>query len=369
MSAFLDQLIFFGFFQCILLLLIYAFSPQRRVNVNTYLLILVVLLLMGLTGRIFYILDVLGGSRKWVGLSEFSILFFGPTVYLFTQSTIHKTKFKLSDLVHYIPGVLYSLVITFYYLLAPNEVIIERINTGEFYRVVKILVGIGLTVNLTYWSISIYNFLTFRSNLQQEVSYNITLQFLRNFLVAIGICLMVWLTLYLFSLNATENIEIKLRAFVWTAIALIILFITYYHMITPKVLAYDSLLPKGAKYQQSKFSTKDLDKLKLELEEIMRNKKPYLNQKLLKAELADLMGISNPELARLLNERIGMNFFEFVNYYRIQEFIKLSQSEKGKALTFFAIAQESGFNSKATFNKSFKKIMGCSPSAYLNNHN
>jgi len=97
----------------------------------------------------------------------------------------------------------------------------------------------------------------------------------------------------------------------------------------------------------------------------MEEKQPYLNNKLLKAELAKMMGVSNPELARLLNERIGMNFFEYVNYFRIKEFIRLAKSEKGKNMTFFGLAQEAGFNSKTTFNKSFKKLMGLTPKEYL----
>jgi AraC-like DNA-binding protein len=85
----------------------------------------------------------------------------------------------------------------------------------------------------------------------------------------------------------------------------------------------------------------------------------------MKSDLADLLGVNNPEIARLLNESIGMNFFEYVNYYRIREFLELAKTEKAKTLTFFGLAQEAGFNSKTTFNKSFKKIMGSSPREYF----
>ena len=78
-----------------------------------------------------------------------------------------------------------------------------------------------------------------------------------------------------------------------------------------------------------------------------------------------MLGVNNPEVARLLNEKIGMNFFEYVNYFRIREFIELAKMDRAKNLTFFGIAQEAGFNSKTTFNKSFKKIMGTSPSEYF----
>lgn len=123
---------------------------------------------------------------------------------------------------------------------------------------------------------------------------------------------------------------------------------------------------KTKKYQQSKLSFKDMERLKLQLDKLMLEKKPYLNNKLLKTELAELLGVNSPELARLLNENVGMNFFEYVNYYRIKEFVNLAKTEKGKQLTFYGLAQEAGFNSKTTFNKSFKKLMGVSPSVYFN---
>ena len=57
--------------------------------------------------------------------------------------------------------------------------------------------------------------------------------------------------------------------------------------------------------------------------------------------------------------------FEYVNFYRIHEFIRLAQSPLAAQKTLLGLAQEAGFNSKSTFNKSFKELMGCSPSDYL----
>ncbi len=119
------------------------------------------------------------------------------------------------------------------------------------------------------------------------------------------------------------------------------------------------------KYTQSKLSKSDLDHLQTKLDQLMVEKKPYLNRKLLKAELADMLGVSSPEIARLLNENIGMNFFEYINYHRIKEFVELAKTDNAKNLTFFGLAQEAGFNSKTTFNKSFKKLMGASPKEYF----
>ena len=366
MEYLFNQFAFFAFFQGLFLIAIFALSHKKRQHINIYLLVLVLTLMLGLVAKIGqYTLD---WQRQIKGLSEFSILMFGPTVYLFVQSTLSEKRFSHLDLFHYVPAVIHSLVVTFYYITPPIETILARIESGELYRVVRILVGVGLSINIAYFILSIIKFRELKQALQDELSYVININFVRNFLIAIGTCLLIWLVIYGLSFGTNQQIEILAREFIWLAVALIVLFIAYYQMAFPTVFQFKKV-PKTNKYAQSKFSQTDLDQLKLKLEEIMESKKPYLNAKLLKSELAELMDINAPELSRLLNERIGMSFFEYVNYHRIHEFIRLAKSPIIKQKTLLGLAQEAGFQSKSTFNKSFKQIMGCPPSEYLKNSN
>ncbi|MEL6124340.1 MAG: AraC family transcriptional regulator, partial [Bacteroidota bacterium] len=299
----LNQFIYFAFFQGLLLIAIFIGSRQRRQQINGYLLFLIVILMIGLVAKFGHF--TLGWSRQMKGISEFAILFFGPTVYLFVLSTLSEKRFNRADLFHYIPGVVYSLIITFYYILPPSEIIVARVESGELYRMIHIFVGTGLTVNISYFVLSIFKYRELRSALQDDVSYALNISFVRNFLIAIGSCLLIWVVVYAISFGSYQQIEIISREFIWMAIALIVLFITYYQMVSLSVFRF-SMLPSTTKYAQSKYSQTDLDRLKVELELIMEQKKPYLNNKLLKSELAELMNIHAPDLSRLLNERIGM---------------------------------------------------------------
>lgn len=65
-----------------------------------------------------------------------------------------------------------------------------------------------------------------------------------------------------------------------------------------------------------------------------------------------------------LNEYMGMSFREYVNSFRIQHFLKKAKTELA-GQTMLSLALESGFNSKATFNRVFKKQMHCSPREYF----
>lgn len=364
MQTFINQLVYFGFFQSLFLLGIYLFSPEKRKNINGYLAFLIFVLFIGLSGRVLYLSKLFGDNFRLITFSEFAILLFGSTVFLFTKTSLTDKCFSIQDLRHYIPGLLYILFVIFYFMVPSNEVIVARIESGELYRVVNILVGVGLAFNICYWALALQQFFGFQKRLKNELSYTVKTRFFLNFLIAIGICLLSWVAVYLVSLFKLETIEREARQFIWLGIAFVILFIAYYGIVAPDLFRIKSLT-LSQKYSQSKLNNTDLDSLKIRLENIMKAKKPYLNGKLLKAELAEMLGVSNPELARLLNERIGMNFFDFVNYYRIKEFIELAKTDKAQNLTFFGLAQEAGFNSKTTFNKSFKSLMGASPSSYF----
>lgn len=365
MQTLLNQLVYFGFFQSLLLIFIYCFSGKKRKHINGYILFFIGIVSIGLVGKVLHSAGIWDRNFRLISLSELSALLFGPTIFLFTQSILKRKEFSTQDLIHYIPGLAYSIFVAVYFVIPPDSVIRERIETGELMRVIYACHAVGLVVNITYWVKAWRLLKTFSSEMLNELSYRLHTRFLSNFLIITGICLLVWTLLLLISFFGFEMLERNARPYIWILLTMIILFITYYRMVYPQVLqiATDQEIKK---YTQSKLSIEDLNRLKEQLDALMIEKKPYLNSKLLKAELAEMLGVSNPELARLLNENVGMNFFEYINYYRIKEFVDLAKTNKAQQFTFFGLAQEAGFHSKTTFNKSFKKLMGTSPSAYFN---
>ncbi|WP_299712585.1 AraC family transcriptional regulator [uncultured Tenacibaculum sp.] len=365
MQTILNQLVYFGFFQSLLIISIYFISLKKRTYINSFMLILIAVLSVGFLGKVLHSGGFFNKNFRLIAMSEFSALLFGPTIFLFVRSVLHKQKFVKKDVVHYVPGFLYSLFILGYFILPSRETQLARNKVVPLMHVIYICHAVGLIVNIWYWYLGFKVFRSFSEVYRKEISYVPHTKFLKNFLVITGLCLLVWLILFLTSFLGFPMLERNSRPYIWLILTFIVLFITYYLMMNPEVLKSIPEL-KEKKYQQSKLDVQDLERLKVDLEQLMLEKKPYLNNKLLKKELAEMLGVHSPELSRLLNESIGMNFFEYVNYYRIKEFVQLAESEKGKQLTFFGLAQEAGFNSKTTFNKSFKNLMGVSPSAYFN---
>ena len=100
----------------------------------------------------------------------------------------------------------------------------------------------------------------------------------------------------------------------------------------------------------------------------MSEKKPYLENELTLAKLAEMLSVPQHHLSQILNEKLNQNFFDFVNNYRIQEAKKLLVSPDGGLLTILAIAEEVGFNSKSAFNNAFKKVTNTTPSEFRKNN-
>jgi AraC-like DNA-binding protein len=113
-----------------------------------------------------------------------------------------------------------------------------------------------------------------------------------------------------------------------------------------------------------RLSTDQVANLSIKLSSLMENEKLFLDNDLNLPAVAEKLGISIHETSFLINETTQDNFYNFINKYRVEEAKKLLASSKMDELNILGIAFASGFNSKTTFNTTFKKIVGISPSQY-----
>ncbi|MEM0931629.1 MAG: helix-turn-helix domain-containing protein, partial [Bacteroidota bacterium] len=82
-------------------------------------------------------------------------------------------------------------------------------------------------------------------------------------------------------------------------------------------------------------------------------------------DLAKRAKMNRAQLSETINLGFGKNFNDFVNMYRIEAFKKMVEAEKHEQLSLLGMAFECGFNSKATFNRVFKKLTKISPTEFL----
>jgi AraC-like DNA-binding protein len=116
--------------------------------------------------------------------------------------------------------------------------------------------------------------------------------------------------------------------------------------------------------QKSSLSNTVFQDYKSTLKKYMENKKPYLEPDISLNKLSDLVSIPPRSLSEVINKGFKMNFFEFVNYYRINDAKQIIEEHKENNKTILEILYEVGFNNKSVFNSVFKKQTGKTPTQY-----
>ncbi|MEW5916083.1 MAG: helix-turn-helix domain-containing protein [Gemmatimonadota bacterium] len=122
--------------------------------------------------------------------------------------------------------------------------------------------------------------------------------------------------------------------------------------------------PLRRKYETSPLTGQQKQELLDRVVLHMSTHRPYLDASLDLQTLAKLVDTRPEYLSQVLNELQGENFYEFVNSYRVREVQSRIAATIGANKTMLAIAYESGFNSKASFNRAFKRVTGHTPSDY-----
>ena len=105
----------------------------------------------------------------------------------------------------------------------------------------------------------------------------------------------------------------------------------------------------------------DYSEWKKRIETLMTTEKLYQNPELTLSGLAKKLGVNTVQLSRIINQGFGLNFNDFINRYRVDEVKQMLINRQQDQFTIMSLAYEAGFNSKATFNRAFKKFTGSNP--------
>ncbi|WP_459210372.1 helix-turn-helix domain-containing protein [Aquimarina rhabdastrellae] len=116
-------------------------------------------------------------------------------------------------------------------------------------------------------------------------------------------------------------------------------------------------------------SNERIIELKSELTKLMEKEAPFLQDEINLSSLANALNITAHQLSYLLNNGFNQNFFQFINTYRVERAKQLLLNNQENKLSILGIAFESGFKSKTSFNTTFKKITGLTPSQFKKSSN
>ncbi|MBN2443465.1 MAG: substrate-binding domain-containing protein [Spirochaetales bacterium] len=100
----------------------------------------------------------------------------------------------------------------------------------------------------------------------------------------------------------------------------------------------------------------------------MDKEKPYVDEELSLPMLAEQLDISRNYLSYIINKFSGVNFYDFINSYRIERAKYYLKKEAKEKINMLKITYDSGFKSKSTFYKTFKKYTNVTPTEFRNEY-
>jgi len=304
------------------------------------------------------------------------LLLHGPFLFLYVSALIDpKAQFTKGKWLHFLPFILFNLFIV---VASFSPEISERIRLDhvESERRAPLLFDLFLLLTVIsgpfYFALAIMLFRKLDIDIFNNFSSyeDAKPDWLRKLVYIFGgiwTVLMIVATVHhvfhLFSRTfCTHGLSLSLSAF--------IILIGYYGLKQKEVFIHYSdrnaeyVTEPKTKYSGMSLKETDVEQYVSKLKHFMAAEKPYLDANISLPELAGKLQIPSHQLSRIINERFGVNFFDFINQYRIEEVKSRIADPAYENLSLLGIAFDSGFNTKSAFNRVFKKMTGFTPSEY-----
>ena len=283
---------------------------------------------------------------KNLDLFLFDNSLFATFLFLFFRySKNKKEEFSKLDYLFFLPNIIYFII----------EIIELKLQT-----VSKILDTFELFTELSFVS---YLVIIFYSIIIGKKKHWIT-----YFIIPIVILFVVSFINDIFKIIGLSSLRFFNNQNFNTYFSLIVALLFYF--IAFKLLSKDNLiLPKieKNKYKNSTLNLNLIEEYKLNLIQSMEHDKLYLNGKLSIIDVSEKLNIPRHYISEVLNEYMNTNFQDFINKYRVEEFINRLKNDQNNQFSLLAIANDVGFNSKSSFNAIFKKFKGLTPTEFKKN--
>jgi AraC-like DNA-binding protein len=177
-----------------------------------------------------------------------------------------------------------------------------------------------------------------------------------------GIFQCVWL-LYLIPYVIPRYTDKMLDTFDWYPLYIPLAVMIYWLGMKGYVFAQQVSLRKPA-VNQSSLSPDLVNQIVFSLKKSMEEDRIFLNPGCSLTLLSSHTGFSQKAISAVLNQHLHKSFNEYVNEYRISTFKQKIQEPEIDQFTMAGIALDCGFNSQATFQRTFKQVTGMSPTEF-----
>jgi len=300
-----------------------------------------------------------------IRLSSTFVFLFGPVLYLYVISILRPEKlFRLQTIVHFLPFIVFLAYMLPFYIQSGSAKLeyLEQVRSNPGFTAQAAGIISAKVLHLLSYSVVILIYTRFRLFRKKVRSNDFTtvsgrwLNIISYNFLGFSLCFALY-----YALVATIDFNVEYDYMISFAMAVFIFSVGYLGYLNE-----DFMLPDNSfnKYENSTLNSTDAVRYKNELLAYMDLEKPYRDGELRLDDLAGELSIPPHHLSQVLNERIGRNFFEFINDYRVKEAKEILSDPLKSHYKILRVAFESGFNNKTSFNKSFKEKTGLTPSEY-----
>lgn len=312
-----------------------------------------------------YTFGFAGINVLWNELNGFprgTALLFGPAIYFYLRSQIdQRFHLRRNHLWHLLPWFIPFMIALIIFLSGSHNVQKWQSSSlhGYLYKPSQILIWASY---IYYFSKSLGLYKDYREWAKNQFSNQSMISFIwfRNLLyfMIVGILFKESMGL----LDGFLNLDFY-QDWWWNLAMVAIIFyvgIWGYSQPQPTEMKFDENEPKLSSPDKAQITDEE-EAWKNRIEVYMLDHRPFLDPQLSLKSLASKLKTNPSVLSAVINQNFQKNFNDFVNEYRVNEFLTLAKDSHNAHYTLLALALESGFNSKSTFNRAFKKITGRTP--------
>lgn len=326
------------------------------------------------------------GYREFLFYVPFQQLFLiGPVFYGYVLTILNPNEVFLNrrNWLHFMPAALYGI----YSLIAflGDALILDDVffyADGRDKDLLPWYQFAGLISMIAYAVLSLIRYKKYRKQIVQELSYadSVVYRWVQLFLICLILILLIRIVFIVLFPNFGS---FGIKYWYYLAFSMLIYFVTLNgisHLITAINLANlpfvvtaveaesssENLANKSKEELPLKVINEEmLEARKVQLLDLMVSQKLYENPQLSLQHLATNLQWNLKECSYVINQGFNKNFNDFVNTYRVDAVKHKLETGQQAQHTLLALALESGFNSKSTFNRVFKRMTGLSPNEYV----
>lgn len=372
MSSFFNILILLGALQGFIVsgMLFFAKQNKRPNRLLAFLILLISLACFNLYGNY---------ADYWFGISALRLIFnivpliivmaVGPLIYFYVQAMLD-SNFKITKkqrrhfypvLIDFVPGfttiIFISGVITGLLKNNPGPWG-QFIDDYQVYADIPRWIALSIYVYLSYKYLEAYKAKHPTGLNGQAINF----KWLQQLVTAFFVFQSLWL-LYLIPYVIPKYSNWMVDTFDWYPLYIPLVILIYWLGI--KGYMVQAGLKNKAAASPNTIPEETVQHTTATLIKAMETDKLFLNPELNLSILSQKIAIPQNAISAVLNQHLQKTFNEFINGYRVQAFKEKIGQPGMEQLTIAGVAAECGFNSQATFQRTFKEIEGMSPSVYL----